>query len=203
VARSPYLLGICLFLLLYSISSTLIYFEQARIVRASFPDAASRTAFFARIDLYVNLLTAFTQLFFTGRILAWLGVGGALAALPTITLAGFGALAASPGATTLVWFQVIRRGAEFAVVRPAREVLFTVVSREEKYTSKNLIDTFVYRGGDALGALLDRGLALLALGAGGIALALVPVAGAWVALAAWLGAGQASRDKAIRRPSAA
>ncbi len=194
VARSPYLLGVCGFLLLYSISSTLIYFEQARIVRAEFHDSATRAAFFARIDLLVNVVTAITQCFFTGRILALLGVGGALATLPTITLLGFAALAAFPGKVALVAFQVIRRSAEFAIVRPAREVLFTVVSREEKYTAKNLIDTFVYRGGDVAGALLDRGLAMLALGAGGIAAAFIPIAAVWVALARALGRRQKAAE---------
>jgi len=192
VATSWYLIGISAFLLLYSISSTLLYFEQARIVRAAFHDSAERTAFFAGVDLCVNLLTLFVQCFLTGRVLAFLGVGATLAALPAVTAGGLGALALSPAATTLFGVQVIRRSAEFALVRPAREVLFTVVSREEKYTSKNLIDTFVYRTGDVLGALLDRGLSVLGLGAAGIAAAFVPVAAAWAVLAAALGRRQAA-----------
>ena len=115
-----------------------------------------------------------------------------LAALPTITLLGFGAIALAPVALTLAVVQVIRRGAEYALVRPAREVLFTVVSREEKYTSKNLIDTFVYRGGDALGAILDRALAAISLTAAQIPLSFIPLAAAWVVLARWLGRRQAT-----------
>jgi AAA family ATP:ADP antiporter len=190
VATSPYLLGICLFMLFYSVSSTLIYFEQARIVRVAFQDAAQRTAYFARVDLYVNLLTVLVQAFFTGRILAFLGVGGTLAALPAVTACGFAAIASAPVLTTLVALQVIRRTLEFSLIRPAREVLFTVVSREEKYTAKNLIDTFVYRTGDLAGAWLDRGLSLLALGVTGIAASFVPIAAVWVILALFLGRRQ-------------
>ena len=195
VARSPYLLGACGFLLLYSVTSTLIYFEQARLTRAAIADPAARAEFFARIDLVVNLVTAFTQALLTGRILARFGVGGALASLPAITLVGFAALAAFPGRAVLVVFQVVRRIADLAIARPAREVLFTVVSREEKYTAKNLIDTFVYRGGDLAGAWLDRGLGLLALGAGGIAAAFVPIAAAWVALSVALGRRQRTLER--------
>lgn len=198
VLTSPYLLGICLFLLLYSLTSTLLYFEQARIVRATFHDSVERTAFFARMDLSVNVLTVLIQALLTGRVLATIGIGATLAVLPALTMGGFLALSASATATMLVAVQVTRRAAEFALVRPAREVLFTVVRREEKYVSKNFIDTFVYRGGDAAGAWLDRGLAVLGMGAAGIALSFVPVSAAWILLALWLGRGQAIRTSRTR-----
>jgi len=187
VTASPYLLGICLFLLLYSVTSTLLYFEQARIVRAALPDAAGRTAFFARMDLMVNLLAATTQALLTGRILLLFGVGATLAILPTLTLAGLTALTFAHSLTTIACVQVIRRAAEFALVRPARELLFTIVSREEKYVSKSFIDTFVYRGGDAGGAWLDRLLATLGVGLAGVTAAFAPFAAAWVLLALLLG----------------
>ena len=192
VLRSPYLLGICLFLLFYTVSSTLIYFEQARIVRASLTDHAERTAFFARIDLYTNVVTALVQLLASGTVLQTLGVGRTLAALPTITMAGFGALALAPATSMLTLFQVVRRGAEFSLVRPAREVLFTVVSREEKYVSKNLIDTFVYRAGDVAGALLDSALATVRLSPAQVPAVFLPIAAAWVGLSLWLGRLQAA-----------
>jgi AAA family ATP:ADP antiporter len=190
VARSPYLLAICLFLFFYTVSSTFLYFEQARIVGEAVKGSAERTAFFARIDLYVNLLTVVTQCFFTGRIIAAIGVGGALCVLPVLTMGGLAALGASPTAGVLVVLQTVRRAAEFAVIRPAREVLFTVVTREEKYASKNLIDTFVYRGGDLIGAWTDRLLALLSVGAPGRAGLFLPLAAAWVLVAVFLGRRQ-------------
>lgn len=189
-AKSRYLLGIAAFLLLFTVGSTFLYLAQARIVRASFADAGARTAFFAKADLFVNVLTALTQLFFTGRILPATGLGPALALLPAVTAAGFFALAASATANTLFAVQVMRRAAEFALVKPAREALFTVVPREEKYTAKSFIDTFVYRSGDALGALADRLVAFLGLSPLGFAWLFLPVAGAWIANALALGRRQ-------------
>lgn len=194
-AKSRYLLGIASFLLLYTVGSTFLYLEQARIVRASFHDAGSRTAFFAKADLTVNVLTALMQLFLTGRLLPAVGLGPALAFLPFLTSAGFFALGASRTAGTLFVFQVLRRAAEFAFVKPAREALFTVVSREEKYSAKSFIDTFVYRSGDALGALADRLVALLGLGPAGFAWAFLPVAVLW----AWNALTLGSRQRALAR----
>ena len=190
VSRSGYLLGISLFLLLFTVSSTFLYFEQARIVKATFADSAQRTAWFARIDLWVNLLTAATQLFLSGRIVRALGVGGTLVALPVLTLAGFAALAVSPTAGVLALVMVTRRAGNFALFRPAREVLFTVLPREEKYAAKSFVDTFVYRFGDVVGAFADKGLR--ALGAVGATLAglFLPLAVAWALLSAWLGRRQ-------------
>ncbi len=191
--KSSYLLAIAVFLLLFTIGSTFLYLEQARIVRASFHDAASRTAFFARMDLGVNVLTAITQAFFTGRLLPALGLGPALLLMPLVTGGGFLALAASPTPWVLTAVQVFRRAAEFALVKPAREVLYTVIPREEKYAAKSFIDTFVYRSGDAIGALLDKALVLLGVSPQGFALAFLPVAGLW----AWNALALARRQRLL------
>jgi AAA family ATP:ADP antiporter len=190
VSKSPYLLGICLFLLLYSISSTFLYFEQARIVRAAFTDPAAKTAYFANIDFWANLVTAITQVLLTGRILSRLGITTGLSALPAVTAGALAAVAAAPTAAMMTIVQVVRRSTEFAVVRPSREVLYTVTTREEKYASKSLIDTFVYRGGDAIGAWTDQLLKALNVAMGTLAAIFVPVAVGWVALAAFLGRRQ-------------
>ena len=197
--KSTYLLAIAVFLLLFTIGSTFLYLEQARIVRASFHDAASRTAFFARMDLGVNLLTAITQAFFTGRLLPALGLGPALLLMPLVTGGGFLALAASPTPWVLTGVQVFRRAAEFALVKPAREVLYTVVPREEKYAAKSFIDTFVYRSGDAIGALLDKALVLAGVSPQGFALAFLPVAGLW----AWNALTLARRQRVLAGEAAA
>jgi len=196
--RSTYLLGIAVFLLLFTIGSTFLYLEQARIVRASFHDAASRTAFFARMDIGVNVLTAITQAFLTGRLLPALGLAPALVLMPFVTGGGFLALAASPTPWVLTAVQVFRRAAEFALVKPAREVLFTVVPREEKYAAKNFIDTFVYRSGDAIGALADKALTLLGVSPSGFAVAFLPVAGLW----AWNAISLARRQRELAHETA-
>ena len=202
VSRSGTLLGISLFLLFFTISSTFLYFEQARIVKAALADSAERTAFFARIDLWVNLLAAFTQVFLSGRIVRALGVGGTLVALPVLTAAGFLALAISPTTGVLVLVMVSRRAGNFALFRPAREVLFTVLPREEKYAAKNFVDTFVYRSGDVVGAFADKGLRALGAVGGTLAGLFLPIAVAWALLAAWLGRrqGRLAEARAAAQP---
>ncbi|HET8946284.1 MAG TPA: MFS transporter [Candidatus Polarisedimenticolia bacterium] len=180
VARSPYLLLYCLFMFLFTSSSTFAYQEQARFVKEASEDPAVRTAIFANIDLYVNLLALFVQMFLTGRIVRWLGLAGALCILPLLSLGGFWSLLAWPTLGTLMAFQVLRRGTDYAVAKPAREVLFTVLPREEKYKAKSFIDTFVYRSGDAI----SGNLYLLVTAAGDAAQRVawfsVPVTALWV-----------------------
>lgn len=188
VVRSPYLLGIAVLLLLFTITSTFLYFQQADIVGRAFKmDRAARTRLFANLDLVVNVLTLVTQIFLTGRVLRWLGVGVALAFLPLLTLIGFGILAVAPVLAVLVVFQVLRRAGNFAIQRPAREVLYTVLPRTEKYKAKNFNDTFVYRLGDQLGAWSYTAIGVLGFGLSGLALTMVPLSAAWLLLAFWLG----------------
>jgi AAA family ATP:ADP antiporter len=190
VLRSRYLLGICLFIALSTTLATFVYFQQAHIVRARFDDPGRRLALFALIDLAVNTLTIGAQLLLTGHLVARLGLPRTLALLPALTLVGFAALGLAPALTVLVAFQVARRAAQYGVANPAREILFTVVTREEKYKSKNFIDTFVYRGGDALSGWAFAGLVALGIGLTGIALVALPLAAAWIAIALYLGRRQ-------------
>ena len=192
--RSPYLLNICLFLLLFTVTSTFLYFQQATIARDSFADRASRTAFFAQVDLMVNVLTLTVQLFFTARILRRLGVALTLGILPLFTLLGFAVLALSPTIAVVVVFQVLRRAANFALARPTREVLFTVLPREDKYKAKSFIDTVVYRAGDQVGSWSYLLLSSFGLGIAGVALVAVPLSAAWLANSLWLGRS-AERDR--------
>ena len=191
VLSSPYLLGICGFLLLYGITSTLAYFQQADIAAHQFQDRASRTAFFAQVDISVNVLTILVQIFLTSRLLKWLGVGITLALLPTVNVIGFLAMGWMPLLSLLVVFQTLRRASNFAVSRPAREVLFTVLRREDKYKAKSFIDTFVYRLGDQVGAWSYPLLTWFGLGLTGISFVAAPLAAGWCALSLWLGRRQA------------
>ncbi len=188
VFRSPYLLGICAFMLLHAITSTLVYFQQADITAHQFHERAVRTAFFAQIDLSVNLLTIGVQLFLTGRLLKWFGVGLTLAFLPVLAL--------------LAIFQTLRRAGNFAVTRPAREVLFTVLRREDKYKAKSFIDTFVYRAGDQIGAWSYPLLTWLGLGLTGISFVAAPLAAIWCALSLWLGRKQVAFARAQQHADA-
>ncbi|HEX8072837.1 MAG TPA: hypothetical protein VF546_23025 [Pyrinomonadaceae bacterium] len=194
--RSPYLLGICAYMLLYALTSTLLYFQQVNIAATSFTDRAARTAFFAQIDLAVNVLTIIVQIFLTGRLLTRLGVGVTLALLPALSFAGFAAVGLTPTLALLVVFLTVRRAGNFAVARPAREVLFTVVSREDKYKAKSFIDTFIYRAGDQIGAWSFPALGWLGLSLAGISFVAAPLAAVWLAVSLWLGRQQVARTRA-------
>ncbi len=185
--RSGYLLNISIYMLLYSITSTFLYFEQAAIVNRSFGDRAARTAFFAQVDLLVNVLTLGAQLFLTQRLLRGLGVALTLTLLPALSTLGFATLGLAPTVAVIVVFQVLRRTGNFAVARPTREVLFTVIPREDKYKTKSFIDTVIYRSGDQLGAWSYALLSGLGLSLTGIALAAVPLSAAWLLNGFWLG----------------
>ena len=188
--RSRYLVNVSLFVLLFAISSTFLYFQQAGIVNASFKDRGAQTAFFATIDLAVNVLTLGVQLFLTGRIVVWLGIAVTLALLPALTILGFGGLAIVPSLGVIAVFQVLRRAGDYAIARPTREVLFTVVPREDRYKTKSFIDTVVYRFGDQLGAWSVALLRMFGLGVGGVALVAIPIVALWLVNALWLGRRQ-------------
>jgi ATP:ADP antiporter, AAA family len=196
VFRSPYLLAICAFMLLHAITSTLVYFQQADITGHHFQDRALRTAFFAQLDLAVNTLTIIVQLLLTGRLLKWFGVGFTLAFLPVLSMLGFLGMGFVPVLALLAVFQVLRRAGNFAVTRPAREVLFTVLRREDKYKAKSFIDTFVYRAGDQIGAWSYPLLTWLGLGLTGISFVAAPLAAVWCVLSIWLGKKQAALAEA-------
>ena len=193
--KSAYLINVCVYILLFTITSTFLYFQQAEIARQSFADRGARTAFFASVDLWVNILTLGAQLFLTHRLLRGVGVAVTLAILPALSILGFGTLASMPTIAVLVAYQVLRRAGNFAFARPTREVLFTVVPREDKYKAKSFIDTVVYRLGDQVGAWSYAGLGLMGFGISGIALVAVPMSCAWLVNGWWLGRTQ---EKIVR-----
>jgi ATP:ADP antiporter, AAA family len=201
--RSPYLLGVSAFLLLYSVTSTFVYSQQAMIVAHDLTDRAAQTAFFSNINFGVNTVALVLQLFFTGRIVLTLGVALALAILPVITMGGFAALVMSPTLAVIAVFQVVRRGIEYSVTRPAREVIYTVVSREDRYKTKGFIDTFVYRLGDQVGIWSAT---LFSVAGSHIApLVAIGVAAVWLLVALWLGTRQkrleAEEGEAVPAPA--
>ncbi|MGB5537591.1 MAG: Npt1/Npt2 family nucleotide transporter, partial [Thiogranum sp.] len=182
---------ICVLMLLFTTLATFLYFQQAQIIRDRFADPAERTAVFAAMDLAVNTLTIVIQIFVTGRLVKWLGLALTLALIPLLLGAGFAVLGCAPVLSVLVVVQVIRRAGNYAIMRPAREMLYVVLGREEKYKAKNFIDTAVYRAGDAMSAWVYAGLRAMGFSLGGIAWLAVPVAGLWAWLAYTLGKRQA------------
>jgi len=194
--KSPYLINVSVFLLLYAITSTFLYFQQAEIAKQYFADRGARTAFFAQIDFWVNVLTLGAQLFVTARTIKSIGVALTLGLLPLLSVFGFATLVWTPTIVALVIFQVIRRAGNFAFARPAREVLFTVLPREDKYKAKSFIDTVVYRLGDQVGAWSYAGLGALGLAMTGVSVVAVPLSILWLVNSLWLGRKQKSLEAA-------
>lgn len=197
VLRSPYIAGIALWVALLSVAATFLYFEQAAIVAAASDDPAVRTRIFATVDLAVGLLTLLVQFFATGKLIARFGVGPALALLPLVFAAGFAVLAAAPVLAVVIAFQALQRTANFAISNPAREVLFTVLARDEKYKAKNVIDIVAVRGADAAGGWLFTALRSLGMELRSIPLAAIGLGAACFVLAVALGR---AHERRVRTP---
>jgi AAA family ATP:ADP antiporter len=196
VMRSPYLLGICVLILLYSSLSTFLYFQQAQIIEQAFDGPDARTAVFAAIDLAVNILTLLIQTLITAPLVRRLGLAVTLALIPLFLSLGFLALALIPALHVLATVQVIRRAGNYAIMRPAREMLYVVLRREEKYKAKNFIDTVVYRGGDAASSWIYTAMRNLGLGLSATAWVAVPLSLLW----AWVAFRLGRRHDVMARP---
>ncbi len=183
--KSPYLLMIALFLLLMTTISTVIYFQLGDVITKQFASRAERTQAYAVIDLATNSLAVLVQLFGTGRFINRFGVTAGLLLNPLIMVVAFLAVVFSPVLMVLGSVQVLRRFAEYAVAKPSREVLFTVVDQEAKYKAKNVIDTVVYRFGDFTSAWLSA--AILPFGVAGLAVAGMVISAIWFPIAWALG----------------
>jgi AAA family ATP:ADP antiporter len=186
--RSPYLGGIVVMTFLFTVTSTFLYVLQQHFI-SGWGTAELRTRFFAGQDLTVNVVATLIQAGLTGRLVARLGVGGALAFTPALTALGFVVVALAPGLWPVAIFFAARRILHFAVDRPAKEMLFTAVAREDRYKAKSLIDTVVYRGGDQVGSLVYPILGALAAPVG------VPLALGWLAVNLALARGFAARTR--------
>lgn len=162
VLRSPFMIGIAVFVLLLASVTTFLYFEQARLVEAAFPDKNDQTRVFGTMDTIVQSLAILSQLFLTGRLAQRLGIGMLLVAVPVVAMFGFLWLAFAPTFAVLAIVMVVRRAGEYAFVRPGREMLWTAVAPQAKYKAKNFVDTVVYRGADAVSAWVKAGVDMLA-----------------------------------------
>jgi len=192
IARSPYLFGLAATILFYTITSTWAYFQQTTLAGETLKTPADRTVFLSNLEIWVNSITLFIQIFLTGRFLKWFAVAFTLTALPVLSMLGFAAMAVAPSLAMLAFFQVTRRAGAYALLRPSREILFTVLKREDKYKVKGVTDTLGYRVGDQLGSWSYAGL-----GANGLHLSLntiswiaVPITAGWCALSILLAGKQ-------------
>lgn len=179
VLSDPYLRGMAVVLVGFPLLQTFFYFHQTALVEQSFDVSNERVIYFAWIDLGANLFAGFLELGPTAWILRKWGVSKALVIMPLITVLGFIIIAVNSMPLVFAVVQAIRRGGEYGLMKPAREVLFTAVDAERKYKAKNVIDTFIYRGGDVSSAWIYKGLGILGMGTVGLAWFAVPFAAAW------------------------
>lgn len=194
LATSPYLLGIAGFFVFMTIANTLIYFTQANVILDNTDTFSQRVGSFAQFDMLAQIATLITQIFITTHMIKRIGVGWTLAMLPLVTMVGFAVLAIWPLYGVMAIFQALHRATRYAMTRPARETLFSVVPTAEKYKAKPVIDVFIYRGGDVIGAGIDGFMRALGLTLVGFAAATVPLAAVWGGLCLALGRAQRHRD---------
>jgi AAA family ATP:ADP antiporter len=187
ILRSPYLIGIALFIVGISAANTLLYFEQLRIVEITFADATAQTRAFARIDWIVQTITVLSQILLTGRVAARFGVTALLTAVPALMMVGFLVLAGAGSFPVLVAVIVLRRAGEYAFVRPGREMLWSPLDRETKYKAKNTVDVPVYRGADYVIAQAQNAIGGAGISASGIMLIGAVTAALWGLVGWWLG----------------
>lgn len=199
VSRSPYLLAICAYVLIVAVMATFIYFTRLQMVAALGADLDLRTAAFARIDMITQAATLVLQAVVSGHLLKRLGTSVALALLPLVAALGFLGLAIAGSLAALIAFEATFRAVQRGIMRPARETLFTTVSRADRYKAKAFIDTFVYRTGDVVGAQTEGFLGRLGMGLAALASLAVPLAVVWLALGVWLGVAQRSRARSAVR----
>jgi AAA family ATP:ADP antiporter len=193
-------MGLAATILLYTTTSTWAYFQQSDLARAALKTSNERTEFLASLEIWVNSITVLIQIFLTGRLLKWFGVAFTLISLPFLSMVGFAAMGVAASLAMLAVFQVARRAAAYALMRPSREILFTVLKREDKYKVKSITDTLGYRVGDQLGAWSYGGLHGVGLTLNAISWIAVPVTACWCALSLWLARKQrALADAQARR----
>ncbi len=192
--RSRYLLGIAGFVLIAAVIATAFYYQLQGLAGEQIAEPGERRALFARINLFHNLLALVIQVWFTRAALLRLGLAVVLCVMPLCSLLGLSLVAVWPMVGLMAAFEVARRTLQYAFDKPAREVLFTPLGLEEKYKSKAIIDTFVLRCGDLLGAWINDLLVRLQVSGPALAMGAAPVLAGWAALGLWLGRSAARAE---------
>lgn len=187
IVKSPYLIGICIFIALYAMSITFVEIQQAKIIEQSINDSTKRTQLFSSIDLIVSIIALIFQLFLTSKIIQKMGYRFTLMLVPLGVTLGFGLISTMPLLGIMIAIDIFRRSGDYAIMKPAREMLFTVLSREEKYKAKNFIDTVILRGGNTASAMVFFAIRSSGVSAAAISGISVFLGACWCATAFWLG----------------
>jgi len=194
ILKSKYLMGICLFIILFAVSNSMIVILQAEKIAEEYTDPLARTRLFSIIDLVVSSLVLFTQLFLTSKLIRWIGYRSTLMLIPVIITLGFVSLVFAPVLPLMIALEILRRSGEYAIAKPTREMLFSVVPREAKYKAKNFIDTAILRTGDTASSWIYTGLKTIGAAGATIPALCVALGVAWCSVAYWLGSQYARRS---------
>lgn len=197
-----FLLGIALFLLLYTMMSSFVYFELKNVM-ADY-DRATRAQYWGMMDLVVNTLSILAALFLTSRLATRFGLAITLALVPVLLVIGWLAVAIVPALAVLIGLQIVRRAGNYAITRPGREMLFTRVPAATRFKTKPVIDIVVYRGGDVLAGWTYTALAQgIGLGLGAIAMVAAVLALLWTLVAVFLGVSYENNQAIAELPAVA
>jgi len=195
---SNYFLGIALLSLIASLLGTALYMFRAELIETAILSPDARTQFFSNMNVAQNALALIAQMFLVKQVVTRFGIGRSLFLFPFASIVGFAILAMEPTLMAVAVLDVVRRGLGFGFAKPSTDMLYSVVTPEEKYKTKNAIDTAIYRGGDVIGTWAIRWLSLLGLGIAGISIVMVPFAALGAVVALWLGRDYKRRAKQLK-----
>ena len=195
---SRYFGGIAVSSIIASLVGSALYMFMADLVEQAIVDADARTQFFSNINNVTNVLALLAQLLVVKRVVARFGIGVSLALMPLLSVVGYAVFALEPTLAVVALFTVARRAIGFGFAKPTTDMLYSVVTPEEKYKTKNFIDTAVYRGGDLIGTWSVRGLTALGFGISAVSWIMLPFAVVWSVVALWLGRDYRRRARELK-----
>ncbi len=198
VFSSRYFTGIAVSLMIASLLGTALYILMAQLVEQEIPNVDERIRFFADVNNATNALSLLIQLLIVKHIVRRFGIGVSLSLMPIASVVGFVILAISPELGIVTIFTVLRRALGFGFSKPTSDMLYSVVTPEEKYKTKNFIDTAVYRSGDVVAGLALKALGAIGLGMSAISLVMLPFAALWASLSIWLGRDYRRQAKQLK-----
>ena len=198
VFASKYFSAITVISVIASLLGTALYMFAAELVAQTIADADEQTRFFSNINVATNALSLVGQLFLVKHVVQRFGIGVSLSLLPIVSVVGFVLMAVNPTLAIVALLTVVRRALGFGFSKPTMDMLYSVVTPEEKYKVKSFIDTAIYRGGDVVGTWTVRGLLAMGLGIAGVSLVMLPFSVLWAIIVIWLGRDYRRRARDLR-----